>query len=91
LLEIEEAGRGLDDEGMFGGKTKVLLFAGRLDAGKNVDNLIDALSRVADQSAFVAFICGDGPASTRLETAGPRVGNCAIGLIVHWLCLESWT
>jgi glycosyltransferase involved in cell wall biosynthesis len=39
---------------------KLVLYAGRMDEGKNVENLILALSRVAPDVPFTAFLCGDG-------------------------------
>ncbi|HKP45442.1 MAG TPA: glycosyltransferase, partial [Pyrinomonadaceae bacterium] len=53
---------------------KVLVYAGRLDKGKNVDNLIIALSRLADQLSFVAFICGDGPRRRHLKSLAKKLG-----------------
>ncbi len=53
---------------------KIVLFAGRLDENKNVENLIIALARVADEMAFVGFICGDGPQRPRLERLARQVG-----------------
>jgi glycosyltransferase involved in cell wall biosynthesis len=53
---------------------KIVLFAGRLDANKNVENLIIALARVADEMAFIGFICGDGPQRPNLERLARRVG-----------------
>jgi glycosyltransferase involved in cell wall biosynthesis len=40
---------------------KMVLYAGRMDEGKNVENLILALSRVAPDVPFTALLCGDGP------------------------------
>lgn len=74
LEEILEAVPGLPDGLIVGRHTKVLLFAGRLDAGKNVDNLILALSGLADELDFIAFICGDGPRRPRLERLARDLG-----------------
>jgi glycosyltransferase involved in cell wall biosynthesis len=73
LDEINEVGSFTPDL-LAKGNAKVLLFAGRLDKGKNVDNLIVALSRLADQLSFVAFICGDGPRRGHLESLARKLG-----------------
>jgi glycosyltransferase involved in cell wall biosynthesis len=44
-----------------------ILFAGRMDDGKNAAVLIDALSRIASDIDFVAVLCGDGPRRAALE------------------------
>lgn len=90
LEEIEEAVPGLPADQILGGHTRVLLFAGRLDAGKNVDNLIIALSRLADQLDFVAFICGDGPRRPRLERLAQDLG-LAHRLIFTGYVSNLWT
>jgi putative peptidoglycan lipid II flippase len=46
---------------------KVVLFAGRLDSGKNVKNLILAFAQIADDVPFTALVCGDGPLRQKLE------------------------
>ena len=46
---------------------KVVLFAGRFDAGKNIDKLIAALEKVLQQPAVVAVLCGDGPDRSRIQ------------------------
>src|SRR5205085_9207629 len=61
FAEIEQAGYGLKLGSGPNGREKVVLFAGRLDAGKNVGNLIAALARIANDLPFIALICGDGP------------------------------
>src|SRR5436190_9164117 len=53
---------------------KVVLFAGRLDAGKNVRNLILALDHIASELPFTAVICGDGPDRSRLERLTRELG-----------------
>ena len=73
LDEIDKVGSFTPDL-LANGNAKVLLFAGRLDKGKNVDNLIVALSRLADQSSFVAIICGDGPRRRHLESLARKLG-----------------
>jgi glycosyltransferase involved in cell wall biosynthesis len=44
-----------------------VLFAGRLDPGKNADVLIRALARMRSASRVRAVLCGDGPLRTHLE------------------------
>ena len=51
----------------FGPGEKVVLYAGRMDAGKNVESLIAALARAAREASFVAVMCGDGPRRPQLE------------------------
>lgn len=59
---------GFDDD------TKVVLYAGRMDAGKNAEGVIAALARVADEVPFVAVMCGDGPTRPRLERLARELG-----------------
>jgi glycosyltransferase involved in cell wall biosynthesis len=44
-----------------------VLFAGRLDAGKNADVLVRALARIRSTSRVRAVLCGDGPLRTHIE------------------------
>jgi len=74
LDEIEKASEGFDGDLRLPGGAKRLLFAGRLDDGKNVETLIIALSQIANQSNFVAFICGDGRRRSRLERLARELG-----------------
>lgn len=53
---------------------KVVLYAGRMDAGKNVESLIAALAHVADEVPFIAVMCGDGPSRPRLERMARELG-----------------
>jgi glycosyltransferase involved in cell wall biosynthesis len=54
------------------GGGNVVLFAGRMDEGKNAATLLDALARVDVEHD--AVLCGDGPLRRDLERrAGPRV------------------
>jgi glycosyltransferase involved in cell wall biosynthesis len=63
-----------------GPATKMLLFAGRMDAGKNIENLIVALSLVANETPFTALLCGDGPLRPALEELAAELGikSCVI-------------
>ena len=40
---------------------RIVLFAGRFGAEKNIETLIDALATVVDQPGVCAILCGDGP------------------------------
>jgi glycosyltransferase involved in cell wall biosynthesis len=44
-----------------------VLYAGRLDAGKNADVLVRALARIRSTSRVRAVLCGDGPRRTHIE------------------------
>ena len=46
----------------------LVLWAGRLDAGKNAQSLIRALSLLPSTVRFRAILCGDGPERTALES-----------------------
>lgn len=58
----------------FGPNERVVLYAGRMDAGKNVESLIAALARVARDESFVAVMCGDGPRRPHLERMARSLG-----------------
>lgn len=58
----------------FGPGVKVVLYAGRMDAGKNVEGVLTALARVDDEVPFVAVMCGDGPSRPRLEALARELG-----------------
>src|SRR5688572_23315489 len=58
----------------FGPAEKVVLYAGRMDEGKNVESLIAALARVAGETPFVAVMCGDGPRRPHLERMARALG-----------------
>jgi glycosyltransferase involved in cell wall biosynthesis len=58
----------------FGPAEKVVLYAGRMDAGKNVEGVIDALARIAGETPFVAVMCGDGPRRPHLERMARSLG-----------------
>jgi glycosyltransferase involved in cell wall biosynthesis len=44
-----------------------VLFAGRLDAGKNAEVLVRALARIRSASRVRAVLCGDGPLRAHIE------------------------
>ncbi|HKQ52025.1 MAG TPA: glycosyltransferase, partial [Pyrinomonadaceae bacterium] len=53
---------------------KMVLFAGRMDKGKNVEGLVAALARIAGEVPFVAVLCGDGPRRPDLERLAGGLG-----------------
>ena len=53
---------------------KVIVFAGRLDIGKNVESAIAALARIADDVPFVFIICGDGSHRRRVQRQASKLG-----------------
>ena len=53
---------------------KLVLYAGRMDAGKNVENLVVALSRIAADVPCNALLCGDGPLRPMLEELVAELG-----------------
>ncbi len=62
-------------EGGVGTGAKVVLYAGRMDKGKNVESVIAALARVAAAEVpFVALMCGDGPRRPHLERMAREMG-----------------
>ena len=65
--DIDAATAGLTPEVNRRNGESVVLFAGRLDAGKNVQNLILGLAQIADDVPFIALVCGDGPLRRQLE------------------------
>ncbi|HEX8407825.1 MAG TPA: glycosyltransferase [Thermoanaerobaculia bacterium] len=54
--------------------TPTILFAGRLDEGKNVATLIHALGRLAGQLEFTALIAGDGSLREELQRLATACG-----------------
>lgn len=46
---------------------KIVLYMGRFEKGKNLENLVRALGRVAQNSAIAAYFCGDGPMRPAIE------------------------
>lgn len=61
-----------------GSNNKVLLYAGRLDAAKNVDKLIEAIHRVLKLYPIKLVICGDGPIRESLEKQVRQLGLSAV-------------
>lgn len=60
---------------VFAPDEKVLLYAGRMDAGKNVENLILALSHLAqEETTFTALLCGEGALRESLEELAAELG-----------------
>lgn len=53
---------------------KMVLFAGRMDKGKNVEAIVAALARIAGDVPFVAVLCGDGPRRPDLERLARGLG-----------------
>lgn len=72
--EITEAGDGEAACPGLSPDEKFVLFAGRMDAVKNVENLIGALARIAGEVNFVAVFCGDGPLRPSLERLAVEEG-----------------
>jgi glycosyltransferase involved in cell wall biosynthesis len=58
----------------FGPGVKVVLYAGRMDEGKNVEGVLAALARVAEEVPLAAVMCGDGPSRPRLERTARELG-----------------
>lgn len=56
------------------GAAEVLLFAGRFDPAKNLDNLVDALAQVVRERDAVALLCGEGPLENDLRARIARAG-----------------
>jgi glycosyltransferase involved in cell wall biosynthesis len=75
-IPFEEIAAGADDAGPtgFGPDVKVVLYAGRMDEGKNVESVIAALARIAGEVPFVAVMCGDGPSRPHLERLARELG-----------------
>jgi glycosyltransferase involved in cell wall biosynthesis len=58
----------------FGPEEKVVLYAGRMDSGKNVEGVIAALARIVHEVPFAAVFCGDGSHRLRLERMAYELG-----------------
>jgi glycosyltransferase involved in cell wall biosynthesis len=75
LDEIAEARPASGANGLlFAPDDKLVLYAGRMDSGKNVENLIVALSRLATEVSFTALLCGDGLLRPKLEGLVAELG-----------------
>jgi glycosyltransferase involved in cell wall biosynthesis len=74
LDEIAESDTGRVSGFAFGPEEKVVLYAGRVDLGKNVEDLIAALARISDEVPFAAVICGDGSHRRRVERMARELG-----------------
>jgi glycosyltransferase involved in cell wall biosynthesis len=74
LEEIAESDSGSVNGFAFAPGEKVVLYAGRVDVGKNVEDLIEALARISGEVPFVAVICGDGTHRGRVERMARYLG-----------------
>ncbi|HEX6715717.1 MAG TPA: glycosyltransferase [Pyrinomonadaceae bacterium] len=74
FAEIDSAASGFKAGVARDSAEKVILFAGRLDSGKNVRTLINALAQIAFEVPFMALICGDGPRREYLERLTRELG-----------------
>lgn len=74
LDEIEEAPPDPLSEFGIDPAEKVVLFVGRLLGGKNIPNLIAALSAVMAEERVVALFCGDGPLRRSSERTVGQLG-----------------
>jgi glycosyltransferase involved in cell wall biosynthesis len=70
LAEIASAPR----DGSDFGAAEVLLFVGRFDPAKNLENLVDALARVVRERDAVALLCGEGPLEIDLRARIAKAG-----------------
>jgi glycosyltransferase involved in cell wall biosynthesis len=59
---------------VFAPDDKLVLYAGRMDSGKNVENLIVALARIAGEMSFTALLCGEGVLRPKLEGMVAELG-----------------
>ena len=87
-LPLEEIAAAPRDESDFGA-SEILLFAGRFDPAKNLENLVDALAQVVRERDAVALLCGEGPLESDLRAriakadAGDRLRLLATGSLVE--------
>lgn len=74
LDQISEA----NERGMngfkFGPDEKVVLYGGRIDLGKNVEALLEALARISEEVPFTAIVCGEGAHRGRAEQMAHELG-----------------
>ena len=66
--EFRDTGFGLKSD------DTVILYAGRIDIGKNVEALISALGLIAKDISFKAIICGDGANRASVEQIARDLG-----------------
>jgi len=62
------------DETVNTSSEKIVLYAGRMDSGKNVDSLMVALNHLMTAVPFVTILCGDGPLRSSLQALAERLG-----------------
>jgi glycosyltransferase involved in cell wall biosynthesis len=74
LGEMAESDSGSAGGFDFDPEEKVVLYAGRVDIGKNVEDLIAALARISEEVPFTAVICGDGTHRRRVELMARELG-----------------
>jgi glycosyltransferase involved in cell wall biosynthesis len=74
FAEIDKAPAGFKPTIAGNSEDKVILFAGRLDSGKNVKTLILALAQIGHEVPFTALVCGDGPRRRYLEHLARKAG-----------------
>jgi glycosyltransferase involved in cell wall biosynthesis len=74
LKETAEAGPAAAADLSLEPAAKMLLFAGRMDSGKNLENFVVALSLAAKEMPFTALLCGDGPLRPALEGLAAELG-----------------
>jgi len=73
-IEEIQAAKSNHDSFNFRPDDKVVLYAGRIDIGKNVEGLISALAQIRDLVRFKAVICGDGTRRRDVETMAEHFG-----------------
>jgi glycosyltransferase involved in cell wall biosynthesis len=74
LSEIAKSDSGHVHGLEFAPEVKVVLYAGRVDIWKNVEDLIAALARIAGEVPFIAVICGDGTHRLQVERMAHELG-----------------
>jgi glycosyltransferase involved in cell wall biosynthesis len=72
-LPLDEIAAAPRDESDFGA-AEVVLFAGRLDPAKNLENLVDALAPIVRERDAVALLCGEGPLESDLRARIAKAG-----------------
>jgi glycosyltransferase involved in cell wall biosynthesis len=55
-------------------KEKLVLLAGRIDSGKNLETAIAALSRLKQTTPFRVIVCGDGPRRRQVDLMARELG-----------------